>query len=267
MDFLLQIFAGAAVGLAIGLTGVGGGSLMTPLLLLFGYPPSVAIGTDLLYASLTKLGGVISHQQRRNIDWNIVVLLGSGSIPGSILIHIYFLDPTFQASGEFEEVLTFSLGLMLIITSIILIIKNKLGEYFLETEPGRPMAFIHKNRSFITWSMGLILGGCVTLSSVGAGALGAAILLTIYSQSQTVKVVGTDIAHAVPLTFVAGLGYMIGGYVDLILLLSLLMGSLPAIYWGSRLSTQVPDEVLKKILIVVLFGLGGYYSLIINLNN
>lgn len=261
MDFLLYIAAGAAVGFAIGLTGVGGGSLMTPLLLLFGYPAPVAIGTDLLYAAVTKAGGALSHHRRGNVDWKIVALLALGSIPVSIIIHSLFLEPGMQDSDEFESILTNSLGVMLVITSIILIFKNKLRLGAIEEKPRHIMKWVHRHRDLVTLFMGVLLGICVTLSSVGAGAFCAAILLVIYSQTSAVKVIGTDIAHAVPLTFVAGLGYLISGYVDLMLLFSLLIGSLPAIHLGSRVSNQVPDMVLQRILTLLLFALGAYYIL------
>jgi len=120
---------------------------------------------------------------------------------------------------------------------------------------------LHKHRSIITWLMGLLLGFCVTLSSVGAGAFGAAILLTIYSQTSVVEVIGTDIAHAVPLTLIAGLGYLVAGFVDILLLFGLLIGSLPAIHFGSKISSKVPDKLLQHILAVILFSLGVIYSI------
>ncbi|MBT17971.1 MAG: hypothetical protein CL889_03230 [Dehalococcoidia bacterium] len=261
MEFLLHILAGAAVGFAIGLTGVGGGSLMTPLLLAFGYPAPVAIGTDLLYAAITKFGGAITHHRQGNVNWNIVLILAAGSIPVSILLHVLFLDSSFQESPEFEGLLTFSLGVMLIVTAMILIFRDKMRKNAIEEKPEFFMHSIHKHRSAVTWIMGLLLGVCVTLSSVGAGAFGAAILMTIYTQISPVKVIGTDIAHAVPLTFIAGIGYLFGGFVDMVLLVSLLIGSLPAIYVGSRASSRVPDKVLQKILTIILLGLGVYYSL------
>ena len=261
MDFFLHILAGASVGFAIGVTGVGGGSLMTPLLLVFGYPAPVAIGTDLLYAAITKANGAYAHHRRGNVDWKIVILLASGSIPVSICLHIFFLDIRFQNSPQFEELLTKSLGMMLVVTSIILIFKDYIRRKSIEEIPGFLMIPLHRQRSTITWVMGLLLGICVTLSSVGAGAFGAAILLTIYSQKSVVGIIGTDIAHAVPLTFIAGLGYLFSGFVDSVLLVSLLIGSLPAIHLGSKVSTKVPDKILQRVLAVILFTLGVIYSL------
>lgn len=262
MDFILHILAGAGVGFAIGLTGVGGGSLMTPLLLLFGYPAPVAIGTDLLYAAITKAGGALSHHRRSNVDWKIVSILALGSIPTAILVHILVLDSGFQQSQRFEELLTSSLGVMLITTAIILIFREKLRKSAVEDRPERFMLAVHRNRGRVTWVMGILLGVCVTLSSVGAGAFGAAILLIIYSQTPAVRIIGTDIAHAVPLTFIAGIGYLYSGFVDLSLLLSLLIGSLPAISLGSKVSSKVPEKTLQNILTVILLSLGCYYSLI-----
>lgn len=262
MDFILHILAGAGVGFAIGLTGVGGGSLMTPLLLLFGYPAPVAIGTDLLYAAITKAGGALSHHRRRNVDWKIVSILAMGSIPTAILVHILVLDSGFQQSQRFEELLTSSLGVMLITTAFILIFREKLRKSAVEDRPEMFMLAVHRNRGRVTWVMGILLGVCVTLSSVGAGAFGAAILLIIYSQTPAVRIIGTDIAHAVPLTFIAGIGYLYSGFVDLSLLLSLLIGSLPAISLGSKVSSKVPEKTLQNILTVILLSLGCYYSLI-----
>ncbi len=260
MDFLLHVAAGAGVGFAIGLTGVGGGSLMTPLLLLFGYPAPVAIGTDLLYAALTKSGGALAQHRAGNVDWKIVGLLAAGSIPVSILLQLTLLGTGFQESPGFESLLTTSLGIMLIITASILLLRDKLRMSAIDEKPRRLMLALHNNRSTATWVMGMLLGACVTLSSVGAGAFAAAILLSLYTRHSAVSVVGTDIAHAVPLTFIAGFGYLLAGYVDLVLLLSLLLGSLPAIHLGSRVSASVPDKLLQRVLILFLLSLGIYYS-------
>ena len=265
MELILHISAGAIVGFAIGITGVGGGSLMTPLLLFFGYPVPVAIGTDLLYAAITKTGGALSHHRAGNVDWSIVRLLALGSVPTAILVHTAISQTTFQESQEFAELLTFSLGIMLLVTAIVLIYRNKIREKALDNKPPFIMRFIQRRRSRLTFLMGIVLGVCVTLSSVGAGAFAAAILLTIYSQTRTVKIIGSDIAHAVPLTFIAGLGYLFAGYVDLMLLLSLLIGSLPAIALGSRLSDLVPEKALQSLLTAILLSLGLYYTIFVKL--
>ncbi len=261
MDIVLHILAGAGVGFAVGLTGVGGGSLMTPLLLLFGYPAPVAIGTDLLYAAMTKAGGAWSHHRAGNVEWRIVALLTAGSIPASIIVHGLLQGSEFQESEYFSELLTTSLGIMLIITSLILLARDRIRFSAVQETPPRLLAFLHRHRAGATVVMGILLGICVTLSSVGAGAFGAAILLTLYAKISTVRIIGTDIAHAVPLTLIAGLGYLLAGYVDLQLLLGLLIGSLPAIHFGSHLSNRVPDKILQRLLVIVLLTLGVNYTL------
>lgn len=265
MDLILYVGAGAAVGFAIGLTGVGGGSLMTPLLLLFGYPAPVAIGTDLLYAAITKAGGAVAHHRAGNVDWSIVRLLALGSVPTSLIVHAVIAQTGFHDSPNFERLLTISLGLMLIVTSIVLIYENKLVVRKPKKSANSRATLIYRQRHFLTLIMGVLLGVCVTLSSVGAGAFAAAVLLVLYTQNSTVKVIGSDIAHAVPLTFIAGLGYLFAGYVDFKLLLSLLAGSLPAIALGSRLSSRIPERILQTLLIIILLLLGLYYTMIYNI--
>ncbi len=254
MDFLIQVLAGAMVGFAIGVTGVGGGSLMTPFLLLLGYPAPVAIGTDLFYAGITKVGGAVSHHRRNHVAWPIVLYLAAGSIPAAIAVHVFLLDAQFQNSALFEEVLTRSLGAMLIVTCLILVLRNRL--------PKVPRAYMRES-FFLTWVTGVFLGVCVTLSSVGAGAFGAAVLLMLHSRLSTVRIVGTDIAHAVPLTLIAGLGYLGGGFVDPVLLLSLLLGSLPAIHLGTRVGHLLPERILRVALVMILGSLGLYYGVFV----
>jgi len=259
-EFLLYMLAGAGVGFAIGLTGVGGGSLMTPLLLLFGFPAPVAVGTDLLYAALTKAGGVISHHRRGNVEWHIVAKLAAGSLPVSILLHVFLRQSGFHEQDGFAELLTSSLGIMLIITAIILILRDKIRMEAVKPESGALMQLIHDKQTASTVMMGVVLGICVTLSSVGAGAFGAAILLVIYASKPAIRIIATDVAHAVPLTLIAGLGYLAGGYVDGVLLASLLAGSLPAIQLGTHVSSNVPERVLQRLLIALLLILGMNYA-------
>ncbi len=252
MEFAVLILAGAVVGFAIGVSGVGGGSLMTPFLLIIGYPAPVAIGTDLFYAGITKLGGAISHHRRRHVDWPVVALLAAGSVPAAIAVHALLLDEQFQNSALFEEVLTRSLGAMLIVTCLVLILRNRLPKVPREQR---------RQSLVLTVLSGALLGLCVTLSSVGAGAFGAAVLLMLHSRLSSVRIVGTDIAHAVPLTLIAGLGYLGGGFIDFALLASLLLGSLPAIHFGSRVGHLLPERGLRIALILILGCLGVYYSM------
>lgn len=252
MEILYYILAGASVGLAIGVTGVGGGSLMTPLLILFGFPYHIAIGTDLLYAAITKAGGVISHQRRANINWPIVCLLGAGSIPAA-LITTLLLKSVFNGAHDYEGLLTGSLGVMLILTSLVLLFKSRLTR---RAKPLVAQSSTH-NRTLLTVVMGVTLGVFVTLSSVGAGAIGTAILLVLYPALKARQIVGTDIAHAVPLTLIAGLGHtLLLGNVDFTLLTCLLIGSLPAVGLGTRIGAHLPNQVLQPLLAALLMVIG-----------
>lgn len=258
MDILLYILAGAGVGLAVGITGVGGGSLMTPLLLLFGYPTHIAIGTDLLYASITKASGVFAHHKQHTVDWGLVVKLASGSIPASLLT-TYLLANYFTDSSEYSHLLISTLGVMLILTSVVLLFKQRIkGFWSHNTDIDK--RFIHVHSTKIVFAMGILLGICVTLSSVGAGAFGAAILLILFPALQSVKIIGTDIAHAVPLTLFAGLGHIYLGNVDFVLLGCLLIGSLPAIQLGVRVAKHLPEKILQPALASILFIIGLKYA-------
>jgi len=256
---LPHVAAGGLVGFAIGATGVGGGSLMTPILLLFGYSPAVAIGTDLLYAAITKTGGVISHHNQHSIDWLIVWTLAAGSLPAASATHLALSGGHLASIQQSDVLLTSSLGIMLILTAVMLSVRNKLRANAALSKPSFIMGVIHKNRTKTTFLLGIILGVSVTLSSVGAGAFAAAILMTLYANTKSVRIVGTDIAHAVPLTLVAGLGYLFAGKVDLALLIGLLIGSLPAIQLGAKIAHKMPERFLRGILIVLLGSLGAGY--------
>lgn len=256
-----QIISGFLVGLLVGLTGVGGGSLMTPILVfIFGYAPKAAVGTDLLFAAITKGGGVfIHHGKHRSVEWKIVGQLCLGSIPAALLV-IYLLQNVFDKDEFITSVITFSLGIALIFTSLSLFIRNRLIARRKQDETAVER-ILHRERfgrwqGALTTLVGLVLGVLVTLSSVGAGALGTVALLFLYPRLATVRIVGTDLAHAIPLTAVAGLGHMQMGNVDLGLLGALLVGSLPGIAIGSYLSAKVPERVLRPILASLLMIIG-----------
>lgn len=258
MDFYLYILAGAGVGFAVGLTGVGGGSLMTPLLLLFGFPPHIAIGTDLLYAAITKSGGVVMHHRQGTIRWRVALQLGAGSIPAS-LVTIWVLHRFFDTGSEgYGQVLTTALGTMLILTSAVILFKSRLGMPSDETVQRR--AWMVQNAGKLTVVCGLFLGIMVTLSSVGAGAIGTAILLILYPRLPSIQVVGTDLVHAVPLTLVAGIGHLFLGNVDFALLGALLIGSLPAIVAGTWVGARLPNHFLQPVLAATLMVLGVKYA-------
>jgi uncharacterized membrane protein YfcA len=263
MELLLLILSGALVGFIVGLTGVGGGSLMTPILLLFNYPAAIAIGTDLLYAAITKASGMYFHHRLGHVQWRTMGLLAAGSIPTSILINVFVIDKTLIEDPSFTQFLTSFLGVMLILTAAVMIFGQHIQHRLKSDENVKSRAYyqaLHKYRPALVLLLGIILGVCVTLSSVGAGAFGAAILFILFPSRPTAHIIGTDIAHAVPLTAVAGLGYLFNGLVDYQLLLALIIGSLPGIYLGSRLAALMPEKALRLILIVALLGLGLKFS-------
>jgi len=227
---------------------------MTPLLvLIFGIVPATAVGTDLLYAAITKTGGVWVHGRRKTVEWRIVGLLASGSLPAS-LATVWVLKRFSTEAAQFNSLITTTLGVALILTALVLIFREHI-EKFVKHHVG--VLWHERHPLAATIATGLVLGVLVTISSVGAGALGVAALTFLYPRLTTVKIVGTDIAHAVPLTAVAGLGHMALGTVDFTLLGSLLLGSLPGIYLGSNVSARVSERVLRQILASMLVLIGG----------
>ncbi len=250
---LLYSISGFAVGLWVGITGVGGGSLMTPLLiLLFGIHPATAVGTDLLYAAATKTGGTLVHGLSHTIEWRVVGRLASGSVPMTALtiLALSHLDTTGTAV---QQLITTVLGGALFATAAVLIFRKKIVAFYAarvgELDPRRTAA--------LTVATGAVLGVLVSISSVGAGAMGVTALVLLYPHLPTARIVGSDIAHAVPLTLVAGIGHWMLGSIDGSLLRSLLIGSLPGIFLGSYLSTRVPDAVLRLTLAATLIVAGS----------
>jgi uncharacterized protein len=249
MEFLhslnwLYSLSGLAVGTLVGFTGVGGGSLMTPLLvLLFGIHPATAVGTDLLYAGLTKISGSVVHGFNGAIEWRIARRLAAGSAPASALT-LLALAHFGQDTREASALITTTLGFALIATAVALIFRA-----WLLAKAADALARLSERQiAGLTIALGALLGLLVSLSSVGAGAIGVTALLALYPKLPTVKIVGTDIAHAVPLTLIAGAGHWALGSIDWTLLASLLIGSIPGIAIGSQLAARVPDRVLRPVL-------------------
>ena len=253
MDWLYTL-SGFVVGAIVGLTGVGGGSLMTPLLVLvFGVHPATAVGTDLLYAAITKAGGTSVHARKGHVDWRITGLLACGSIPAALLT-IWALSYLPKQSETVTQVISFSLGIALLLTAAAIVFRQKLQRYALShAEDSAHTRF----QAPITLAVGVLLGILVTVSSVGAGALGVAVLFFLYPKLPAIRIVGSDLAHAVPLTLVAGLGHWAIGSVDWSLLASLLLGSLPGIWLGSHASARVPERFLRPLLASMLVLTGG----------
>ncbi len=257
MEFALNPLlplSGFVVGILVGLTGVGGGSLMTPLLvLLFGFKPATAVGTDLLYAAITKSGGSWVHHKHGNIDWGITGRLALGSVPAAGLTVLLLAQLGIGSHGA-PALISVVLGFALLLTAASLVFRQRL----LELARRRPAgADFQKHTAGLTVFVGAILGVLVTISSVGAGALGVTALSFLYPNLATRNIVGSDIAHAVPLTLVAGLGHWWLGTVDVVLLVSLLIGSLPGIALGAHFAAKVPERALRGLLASVLLLVGG----------
>ncbi len=231
---------------------------MTPLLVMgFGINPTIAVGTDLLYAAITKSSGVFFHQRNGTIHWNIVLLLSLGSIP-SALLTLYFLNSARGQGINYDSLIIVTLGIMLILTSIVVSAKNKITAYIHKKNQNHSSftRALKTYRPHLTVGAGLLLGVLVTISSVGAGAVGTAILLILYPHIRTISIVGSEIAHAVPLTAIGGLGHLNANNVDLSLLIGLLMGGIPAIFVGSWLGKKLPDKFLRPGIALILFTLG-----------
>jgi uncharacterized membrane protein YfcA len=247
VDGLITL-AGFGVGFIVGLTGVGGGAIMTPLLIFgFGIPPVIAVGTDLFYAALTKAGGIWTHARQGTVDWVIVRRLASGSLP-AVLVTLWVLERLAIGHEQLGGLITTTLGVALIITALAIFLRGRIRAMRVEIDP--------RWQTPATIATGAVVGVLVTLTSVGAGALTAAALLWLYPRQSTVRVVGTDLAHAVPLAALAGIGHWQLGSVDFNLLGMLLLGSLPGIFLGSRYSSRLPEQWLRPLLATLLFFIG-----------
>lgn len=247
---LAQVISGFAVGTVVGITGVGGGALMTPILLLvFGIPPVTAVGTDLLFAAATKSGGTWVHARQGTVDGRVVGLLAAGSLPAAALtlLGVHHLSP--GGLGGARQLIGATLGVALLLTAVALIFRHRLLA-LREHLPAR-------EHPAATIATGALLGGLVSISSVGAGALGVTALLFLHPKLTTPRVVGTDIAHAVPLTLLAGFGHWWLGSIDWTLLATLLVGSLPGIWVGSRLAPRIPERLLRAGLATLLILIGA----------
>ncbi|WP_404479495.1 sulfite exporter TauE/SafE family protein [Novosphingobium sp. BL-52-GroH] len=245
---IFHAVAGLLVGTLVGLTGVGGGSLMTPLLvLLFGISAKTAVGTDLLFAAITKIAGSAVHGSRETVEWTIVRRLAMGSIPAA-LVTLAVLASIGKVGKSTEHVILVSLACLLALTSFAVIGRKWLFRHAQDFEAIRSRGRVMGG----TVALGALIGVAVSVSSVGAGAIGVTVLLMLYPRLQMARIVGSDIAHAVPLALIAGTGHWIMGDVDGRLLTNLLIGSIPGVVVGSYLSTNAPDKVLQPLLAGVL---------------
>ena len=251
---LSYVVSGFAVGLLVGLTGVGGGSLMTPLLtLLFGINPTVAVGTDLAFASITKSAGTLAHRIRNTVHWDIVIRLCIGALPAAVLAAIglkYFgaLDK------HIGQVIRYAIAFSVLPTVVAIIFRGRMLAW-LQKHPERQLQGRHQ--AIATIVAGAILGTLVTISSIGAGAIGATILVLLYPNLKPAEVAGTDIAYAVPLTAIAAFGHWWLGSINWELLVTLLLGSVPGITLGSLVARSVPEKFLRGLLATTLTGVAA----------
>lgn len=266
-EFIQFILAGMLVGFCVGVTGVGGGSLMTPILMgVFRIEPHIAIGTDLLYAAISKFCGSFVHAKKLNIVWPIVWWLAIGSIPASLLTN-YMLSNYLSGATHYKAVLTMVLGFMLVLTGISILFRSKIEAFFSKRSKQQnttvrdnmtreEIAQWVSSKKVLVIIMGIVLGVFVTLSSVGAGAFGVMALVLMFPNLPMIRIIGSDVVHAVLLTLVAGLGHMSAGNVDFTLLGWLLVGSIPAIIIGTLLSSKMPEQLIRRILGITLLLLG-----------
>jgi uncharacterized membrane protein YfcA len=254
MDWL-NTLAGFGVGVIVGVTGVGGGALMTPILvLLFGVAPAAAVGTDLWFAAITKMAGGAVHHSKGSVDWQVIRRLSLGSLPVAIAT-LWWLHSTGGVQVKQGLILN-ALGGVLLVTALAMVFKRQTQAFGQALRSTAPDTF-KRAQPGLTVLAGAILGFMVTLTSVGAGALGAVMLVYLYPYRMTpARLVGTDIVHAIPLTLVAGTGHMVMGNVDFALLGNLLLGSIPGILIGAHLAGKAPEKFLRLAIAVLLVAVG-----------
>jgi uncharacterized membrane protein YfcA len=254
IDFNYSL-AGALTGFVVGLTGVGGGALMTPILLIvFGVAPGTAIATDLWFAAITKIIGARIHHTRGQVDWQVVRRLWLGSLPTAAAIVVLV---SIGAQVTKIDWLTKSIGVVVLVTAVGLLLAPKLLAYARGRRIDQPERF-KAIQPTLTVASGAVLGLCVALTSVGAGALGSVMLLYLYPlRMNPHRLVATDIVHAIPLAIVAGLGYLFAGMVDGCMLLRMLLGSIPTVMLGSLLAGKIAGRHIQIALALVLLAAGA----------
>lgn len=248
---LMNAIAGFGVGAAVGMTGVGGGSLMTPILvLLFGFAPATAVGTDLWFAAITKMVGGSLHNHKGTVDWQVLRRMSAGSIPASIITLIW-MDLTRHGQTS-HGTIVHALGAVLLVTAVAMLARKKIQSLAVRLRTTTAEAF-KTAQPLLTVLAGVVLGVIVPLTSVGAGALGTVMLLYLYPLRMTpTRLAGTDIVHAIPLALIAGTGHLLMGNVEMKLLINLLMGSIPGILVGTLIATKSPEMLLRAIIAVIL---------------
>jgi len=259
MNEFAFILSGFVVGLIVGLTGVGWVSLMTPLLIFgFGIKPAMAVGTDLLFAAGTKFGGMLNFARQRIVPWRLVLSLSLGSVPASLLT-LWVLHDLGASNPVVQKAITFTLGIALMLTAAATLYKAIRGPRRIEAldEASLERPADQTKHPLLPILFGAVIGVLVTLTSVGAGAIGVTVLMLLYPQLPLYRIVAADIAYAVPLTLVAGLGHATLGTVDWQLLGLLLIGSVPGIWLGSHWVSRVPERFIRSALSVLLAWAGS----------
>ncbi len=252
---------GLVVGFLVGLTGVGGGSLMTPFLLSIGVPAPTAVGTDLVYATVTKVVGSTQHYRQRSVNVQVALFLGLGSIPASLLgvLTLELMERAYDAETV-RAIMVTIIAATLVLVGASLIFRTFLPERPDKKDNGTPVwdgvSKMSRRRRVYTILFGATGGYLVGLTSIGSGSIMAIILLLLYPLSPAV-VVGTDIAHATVLSFVTGLAHAAGGNVDFALAGTLLVGSVPGVLVGSLLAPRIPGKPLRIILACMLVFVGA----------
>jgi uncharacterized protein len=240
---------GFVVGLLIGITGVGAGSLTTPMLISgFGVPPLVAVGTDLFFAAITKASAAWYHHRLANVDWRVLRTLATGSVPGAIII-IAILSFVDIETYNITQIIRPALAIALVGSAIAISLRPLIAGRSADFSPSSSA-----RRTIVTILFGVLLGALVAITSVGAGAIGIAALMILYPTLAARRLVGTDVVHAVPLTLAAGFGHLSIGNIDIGILAALLIGSLPGVAIGSRMTGLLPDSYIRIVLTIVLTG-------------
>lgn len=255
MDGFGFSLAGLVVGTAVGATGVGGGSLMTPILILFyGISPAVAVGTDLLYASISKAFGVALHRNRGTVDWGIVGRLSAGSVPAALLTLV--LMRGVESDARLDSLIKLTLAIAVILTATFALFQDRLLRLIQRGGASGDGGFIARHQRGLTVACGALIGALVTISSVGAGVIGMMMLLILYPATAPIRLVGSDLAHAVLITGIAGLGHAGLGTVNYSMLGWLLVGAIPGIWLGTRVAFQLDDRALKRTISGLLIFIG-----------
>lgn len=255
MELLGFVLAGLLVGTAVGATGVGGGSLMTPILILFcGVKPAIAVGTDLLYASISKAFGVVLHRRNGSVDWAIVGWMSAGSLPATLVTLLALRR--YEAGAELDQLIKLVLSAAIIVTATMALLQEPLTAWARRRGYRLGGAAFERAQKPLTVASGVLIGTLVTISSVGAGVIGMMLLLILYPRQEPIRLVGSDLAHAVLITGIAGLGHAGIGTVDYRMLGFLLIGALPGIWLGTRLGFSLNARALKRLVAGFLIFIG-----------